>query len=838
MTKRTILVVDDQKINRIILGKLLSQEYNILYANNGQEALDVLQEHSEAISLVLLDIVMPVMDGYEVLRQMKNNAILSKIPVIVSSQNDGEDAEIKVLTLGAYDFIGKPYNAKIICQRIRNTIEFRETAAMINKVERDELTDLYNKHFFIKQVQERILENPDKQYDILCIGVEHFKLINETYGEVQGDKVLCHIADALSATYDGDSVCGRFLGDEFYAFVTREQGEKAENVLEFIQKVNEFPIDMEIKIHCGCYAIGAEDISVGVMCDRAKLVAEKNRDKYNVLISKYDDSIREKLIDEQFITSNMKAALKAHEFQVYYQPKYDLNSERIAGAEALVRWIHPKRGFMSPGEFIPLFEKNGFITKLDYYVWESVCKDIQQWMKQGKETVAVSVNVSRADMYNPKLVDMLVHLVEKYQIPYNYLHLEVTESAYTENADQIIEVVEKLRNMGFVIEMDDFGSGYSSLNMLAEMPVDILKLDMKFVQNEVKQTESRGILSFVISLAKWLNLKVIAEGVETAEQIAALRSMDCNYVQGFYFAKPMPKKDFEKLIMNSKIIKASKLHVEEPVVKKEVVPVIPSVEHDRVMLIVDDIEVNRAVLGSIFLKEYNIVEKENGKEAFDYLEKNYDKVDIVMLDLLMPVMDGFQVLKMIRANEKMKDIPVIITSQGDKESEQKALGMEADDFISKPYQTDIVAHRVHKVIENYKLQSIQMRKLDEIRKKEHMLLSCIPGGVAIYHMKKDGRIATDYVSDGFAKICGYTAEEYLEIIKEDMRKNIFSEDLPYFQEEIEKSIRNNLSLHRTHRLYTKNHKNILVRMDANISLLGDSDEDEAVLYAVYTRVPN
>ncbi|MDD4371907.1 MAG: EAL domain-containing protein [Anaerostipes sp.] len=595
---------------------------------------------------------------------------------------------------------------------------------------------------------------------------------------------------------------------------------------------------MEIKIHCGCYAIGAEEIPVGVMCDRAKLVAERNRDKYNVLISKYDNSIREKLMDEQFITSNMKTALEAHEFQVYYQPKYDLNSERIAGAEALVRWIHPKRGFMSPGEFIPLFEKNGFITKLDYYVWENVCKDIQQWMKQGQETVAVSVNVSRADMYNPKLVEMLVHLVEKYQIPYNYLHLEVTESAYTENADQIIEVVERLRNLGFVIEMDDFGSGYSSLNMLAEMPVDILKLDMKFVQHEVKQTESKGILSFVISLAKWLNLQVIAEGVETAEQIAALRSMDCNYVQGFYFAKPMPKKDFEELIMNSKVIKASKLHIEETVVKRELVPGIQPIEHNRVMLIVDDIEVNRAVLASIFLKEYNIVEKENGKEAFNYLEENYDKVDIVMLDLLMPVMDGFQVLKMIRANEKMKNIPVIITSQGDRESEQRVLDMEADDFISKPYQAEIVAHRVHNAIANYKLQSIQLRKLNHIREKERMLLSCIPGGVAIYHMKKDGRIATDYVSDGFAKICGYTAVEYLEIIKEDMRKNIFAEDLPYFQDELERSIRNNLTLHRTHRLYTKNHKNILVRMDANITLLGSSDEDEAVLYAVYTRVPN
>lgn len=700
MLKRTVLVADDQLINRRILGKILAEEYKILYACNGKEVMKILHAGAEDISVVLLDIMMPEMNGYEVLKEMSKDPVLLKIPVIVTSQRDGDEAEIKALSLGAQDFIAKPYKADIILHRLGNIIRLRETAAMINKAERDELTGLFNKQFFLEKIQNKIRQSQGESFSLLCMGVERFKLINDTYGIVTGDKVLCHIAQVLQEACYATNICGRFSADEFYALIPFDDIAVKDIISECYEKVNNFPIDMEIRIHCGVYKIEDLAVPVSIMCDRAKLTADENHGKYDVPFSYYDDSTRQKLMEEQFIISNMETALQKHQFQVYYQPKYDLNKEMIAGAEALVRWIHPEKGFLSPDSFISLFEKNGFITQLDHYVWETVCKDIRSWMDKGYPPIAVSVNVSRADIYNPKLTDIFLGLIAKYKIPLDHLHLEITESAYTDNPQQIISVVNKLRGLGFIIEMDDFGSGYSSLNMLAEMPVDVLKLDMKFIQTESRKSSGKGILSFVISLAKWMNLTVVAEGVETKEQIVLLRSMDCTYVQGFYYAKPMPYVDFEDLLSTSDIIdmvctsRTAEQYVEETL---EVKPLINAKE----MLVVDDIGVNRAVLASTFMNEYTIVEKENGLKAWEYIEDNFRKIDVIMLDLLMPVMDGFQLLQKIRFDERTKDIPVIITSQGDEESEHKALQMKADDFISKPYSPDIIRHRVHNVVSSY-----------------------------------------------------------------------------------------------------------------------------------------
>ena len=703
MMKRTILIVDDQMINRKILNRLLADEYDVLEAEDGEKAMEILRNH-EDISAVLLDIVMPVMDGYEVLKAMHDDPVLSKVPVIVSSQKDGDEAEVKALSLGAYDFIAKPYKADIIRHRLSNTIRLRETAAMVNKTERDQLTGLYNKQFFLDKVRDKLIKHPDNHYDILCLGIERFKLVNDTYGLEVGNEVLQYIADVLKGACKSVNVCGRFSGDEFYALLPHKENRDHQELFHYYSKVNEFPIDMELKIHCGIYVIQGDETSINAMCDRAKLAADANRGKYDRAFDYYDDSLRQKLIEEQFITSHMHAALEEHQFQVFYQPKYDLNTEMIAGAEALVRWIHPEKGFLSPGAFIPIFEKNGFITQLDRYVWETTCRDIRDLMDRGYPPVAVSVNVSRADIYNPKLIEFITDLVKKYEIPMSYLHLEITESAYTDNPDQIIDVVSRLRELGFVIEMDDFGSGYSSLNMLARMPVDVLKLDMKFVQMESENTSGKGIMSFVISLAKWLNLAVVAEGVETADQIASLRSMDCNYVQGFYYAKPMPVTDFETLLKKTKTTEMVCAQETEAVVAPEPVKICPS--DGAQMLIVDDIEINRAVLASAFLDEYVIVEKENGKEAWDYLVEHHDQVDIIMLDLLMPVMDGFHLLQKIRSDARMSRLPVIITSQGDSESEQRALTMKADDFISKPYRTELIRHRVHNVVDSYKYHKL------------------------------------------------------------------------------------------------------------------------------------
>jgi EAL domain-containing protein (putative c-di-GMP-specific phosphodiesterase class I) len=249
----------------------------------------------------------------------------------------------------------------------------------------------------------------------------------------------------------------------------------------------------------------------------------------------------------------METALKEGQFLVYLQPKYRIWDETLAGAEALVRWKHPEWGFQSPAEFIPLFEKNGFITKLDQFVWDKTCFYLRKWDEEGYPPIPVSVNVSRADIYHADIADIMMRTVTKYGLTPSRLHLEITESAYTEDPGQIIETVRHLRELGFVIEMDDFGSGYSSLNMLNQMPIDILKLDMQFVQSETAKPMDQGILQLIMELARRMHLSVVAEGVETKTQLDRLSETGCEYVQGYYFARPMPEGEFETLMRDQAV---------------------------------------------------------------------------------------------------------------------------------------------------------------------------------------------------------------------------------------------------------------------------------------------
>lgn len=544
--KRNVLIVDDNDINREILHQILSDEYDVMEAANGQEALEMLHQMKEEISAVLLDLVMPVMDGYKVLKQMQEDAFLSKIPVIVATGDDAEDAEIQALVLGAHDFIVKPYKPAIIKQRLRNTINFRETAAFVNAVERDELTGIYSKEFFYRKAESIIRENPGQQYDIVCGDIERFKLVNELFGVKMGNQLLQNVAQALRTQVKDIGICGRIGSDLFACLVPRQENYSNETFSFIADSIERLQITITINVSYGIYRVEDSTIPVSIMCDRALIACNSIKGIYDINFAYYDDQFMKTLRAEQIIIDNMKTALSERQFIVYYQPKYALSNEKPAGAEALVRWIHPELGFMPPNDFIPLFERNGFITDLDIYVWDTVCRDISDWIKAGHEMIPVSVNVSRADIYNPNLSNILTDMLHKYDIKPEFLHLEITETAYTESSTQLISVVHTLKELGFIIEMDDVGSGYSSLNMLSEISIDILKLDRGFIVNETTNEKSKGILSFIMGLAKWLRLPVVAKGVETAEQINALKILGCEYVQGYYYAKPMPKTDFEK----------------------------------------------------------------------------------------------------------------------------------------------------------------------------------------------------------------------------------------------------------------------------------------------------
>ncbi len=419
-----------------------------------------------------------------------------------------------------------------------------------NKLVADfEMSRISNMEQFHDKTQDILLRNLDKEYDIISLNINRLKVINDLYGKDEGDKLLLYICYILKHLTDSEyESYARLYADNFAICKIREEGyeEKLAKALRYY--LSKYPLNLKISICFGIYRVTNRNVSVSLMFDRADMALKNLKGSYTNIYAYYEKTHRNTLLEEQEIINDMHNALINNEIKVYFQPKYILSDSKIVGAEALARWLHPQRGMLSPDKFIPIFEKTGFITDMDEYVLEFICKSLRRWIDSGLPVVPISVNVSRIDIYNPDLCNNIKALIDKYEIPINLLELEITETSYMENPAQLIETVIKLKKLGFIVEMDDFGTGYSSLNMLNQVPVDVLKLDLKFMKEVNSKSKSANILNSIVSMAKWLELPVVAEGVETKEQVEFLKSIGCNKGQGYYFAKPMPCEDFEALL--------------------------------------------------------------------------------------------------------------------------------------------------------------------------------------------------------------------------------------------------------------------------------------------------
>lgn len=412
----------------------------------------------------------------------------------------------------------------------------------------DELTGIYNKQAFYTKTKEMLLDNPDKNFDLLRINIERFKVLNDLFGESTGDKLLRYIGKFLKEINLPLCVSGRLYADNFVVCYEAGKGDSRRMINTLQMVADSFAINNRTILSFGLYRIDDKTLPVSVMCDRANMALWKAKGNFKNPYCEYDEKMRQQVLKEQKIINAMEMAIQNKEFTLYLQPKYNIEKGTIIGAEALVRWISQENGFISPGDFIPVFENNGFVYEVDKFIWEESCRYLRKWLDEGREVHPISVNVSRIDLYDPKLVKHLVDLREKYQLPSQYLELEITESAYTEDPEQIITITRQLREAGFVILMDDFGTGYSSLNMLKDIQIDVLKLDMGFLKSSDYSAKGGNILTAILKMAESLKMQTIAEGVETKEQVEFLKSIGCKYVQGFYYSKPLPVGEFEKLI--------------------------------------------------------------------------------------------------------------------------------------------------------------------------------------------------------------------------------------------------------------------------------------------------
>ncbi len=419
----------------------------------------------------------------------------------------------------------------------------------------DSLTDLYNKEYFC-EVAKRYLERyPEMEFYVICTDIKEFKIINDSFGTKIGDQILRNAARMLKEDLKGAVVTGRIGSDVFAILMPKKnynelffRNQKSSDFLQGIDKAFSF----QVVSHVGIYEVTERELPVSVMCDRARMAINTIKEDYHKRIAYYDEKLRAEILREQELIRDFDKALETGQIRMYLQPQTTVDGS-LLGAEALVRWLHPEKGWIAPNEFIPVFERNGLISDIDRFIWEQACKQLKAWKEIGRDDVYISVNISPRDFYFLNVFQTFIELVEKYEIEPKNLKLEITETAIVMDFNRQVELITRLRRNGFVVEMDDFGSGYSSLNMLKDIHVDILKIDMAFLKKAKDEDRSKKILQMVIGLSSQLGMPVITEGVENAEQVQFLAETGCDMFQGYYFAKPMSVEEFEAAYFTQKM---------------------------------------------------------------------------------------------------------------------------------------------------------------------------------------------------------------------------------------------------------------------------------------------
>lgn len=420
----------------------------------------------------------------------------------------------------------------------------------------DPLTGGKNKSRFFRDCAKTVKKIPPEKLAMVVLDIDKFKYINDRLGYDEGDRILARIHKTLADCLDKEELFARISEDNFACLIKNAPDNEIETRLHEIftefDRRNSFFIKYPVNFSAGICRLGQclgkfEAVDFTMAVDRCKLAKKSIKNKHNSDVAFYDGKIREISLREKDFENAMPQALKNREFECYLQPKYGTNSREILGAEALIRWNSKEFGFVCPGDFIPLAEKNGFVVELDFFILEEVCIMLRRWLDNGKKPIVISVNQSRLHINDDDYIWRLREIVDKYEIPYEYIELELTESVFTEDADRMIAIMQKLHEIGFKLSIDDFGSGYSSLNLLKDIPADVLKIDREFFNGTVNSKKGRAVISSVVDMAKNLEMNVISEGVETQDQIDFLQEIDCNMVQGFYFSKPMKLKDFDEL---------------------------------------------------------------------------------------------------------------------------------------------------------------------------------------------------------------------------------------------------------------------------------------------------
>ncbi|MFN6517085.1 MAG: EAL domain-containing protein [Nostoc sp. CreGUA01] len=596
--KKDILIVDDMPDNLRVLSSILTREgYNVRKALNWQMALTATQ--TVLPDLILLDIMMPEVDGYEICQTFKAWELTADIPVIFISALDDVFDKVKAFRVGGVDYITKPFEFQEVLVRVQNQLALRSARLEILKLNvelehrvkqrtwelentlqklqeeiisrqklqsqildialHDSLTGLPNRVLFIRQLKNalnRAKQEPNYQFAVLFLDCDRFKVINDSLGHLVGDELLIAIARRLQTCLIPIDTLARLGGDEFGILLENITDiniaiQVAERILQQLSlafKLSRYEVFMNASIGISWgnknydrpeYLLRDADTAMY----RAKA---QGRAKYYV----FDPAMHQEAIQLLELENDLRRAVERQEFLVYYQPIVCLTTGRISGFEALVRWRHPIRGLVSPIEFIPVAEETGLISAINTWVLQSACHQLSIWQHHPitPEPLSISVNLSARLFSQPNLVDQIDRIIYENQINPEHLQLEITESVIMENTNAIKIILEQLKQRQIKLIMDDFGTGYSSLSYLHSFPLNALKIDKSFVKRMQENEENMGLVPAMIGIANSMGMSAIAEGVETQEQLAQLRNLNCDFAQGYLFSKPIEEQLVLKLL--------------------------------------------------------------------------------------------------------------------------------------------------------------------------------------------------------------------------------------------------------------------------------------------------
>lgn len=599
--KEDILIVDDTPGNlRLLSSFLVNEGYNVRKARTGQMALTAM--NTVLPDLILLDIMMPVMDGYQVCEKLKSNPRTAEIPVIfLSALNDAFD-KVKAFKIGGADYITKPFQFEEVLARVRLQLDLKAAKLqnqklnaelearvkertyqleakneelkceiqerkllqkkLLNMAFHDSLTGLPNRAFFMERLVELLnlaQENQDYQFAVLFLDCDRFKVINDSLGHLVGDELLIALTHRLQSILTPNNTIARFGGDEFAILVKEiDDISTATQIADQILKALSFPFELKrnevfinasIGIALGNYSYEqAEHILRDA--DAAMYQAKTlGKGQYHV----FNPTMHAAAMQALELENDLRKAIQQEEFVLHYQPIISLITGKISGFEALVRWQHPSKGFIPPTLFIPLAEETGLINSIGKLVLSKACYQIQQWYQEKvtDESIFMSVNISAKQFAQLDIVEQIDQILAETQINPQCLKLEITESAFINNAQSAKAILQELRQRQIQLSIDDFGTGYSSLSYLHNFPVDTLKVDRSFVSNLDGTIESLGLIPAIKKIAETMKMSVVAEGIETEKQLIQLRELNCEFGQGYFFAKPLPGKEANELLIAS-----------------------------------------------------------------------------------------------------------------------------------------------------------------------------------------------------------------------------------------------------------------------------------------------